>query len=58
MDSMRGEKRDIHVSICHSEGFCESRRTRNEAQLIVENGAVERCERALPAENICVLMAG
>ena len=47
-------KRDIHVSVSHSEGFRESRSRRNEAKLIVENGsrersAMARCRRKLYA---------
>jgi len=34
-------KRDIHVSVCHSEGFRETRMRANEAKLNVENGAQE-----------------
>lgn len=32
------EKHDIHVSISHSEGFCELRRRGIEAKLIIEKG--------------------
>ena len=41
MDALRGEKRDIHVSICHSERFHESMRRADEAKLIVEKRARE-----------------
>ena len=48
-------KRDIHVSISHSEGCRESRRRGNETQLIMEKGAL--WDGVVPAEIIWAMIA-